>query len=700
MRIERITLSNYGGFQGKHTFQLADRGLCLVLGDNQDEPRMNSNGAGKSTIFDALDWCLFGKVPRDDHADSIINEVVGKDCEVDVELIDDDGKHVMVRRYRNIGGHNGCMLVVDAKELTSLDVKETQKDIERILGLDRDVFHAAVLFGQTDLMRFADAKDSERMEVLTKILQLEEVDEWLVRAKERRKEASGRQEEIEGAVQERRGQIAMAKSQEPSLRAQMKNIKDERTNTLRETMVALTRHLENVPKYEKNVALESHIRATALAAQVSLQEVEMACAPLAVVVEPPPFDPTPFQGPIDKARELETQWFSKREQIAADGKRIGDLLQKMESTQEGECPECWQTVTGDHLMKKVVEKGAERETLRQSWQTVDTEYQKATDARKAEEVQLATGRAQHGNKLQEWQRQKDAHAEAQRILELEIQKARQAVQEAQHEVERVENEKRSLVQTLDYIEELKKKAEDTRTKPNPYEVQLNELEDLVAGVHKQMDEYAKELEVEQETLAYYDFWVEGFGPKGLKSYILDHRLQEMTEAANHWVKILTGGTIWVRFETQTMGRSSKKLSNKMNIRVFRWEPTGAISERNYRSWSGGEKHRVSLGVDFGLSRLIASRSRKKYDLLILDELFRHLDRGGREAVIEMLHNLRQEKSSIFVVDHSDDIQGAFENVVTVRKKNCSSTIHVSSGIPGLPSYELRQDMVIEGKLSS
>ena len=639
------------------------------------------HNSGKSTIFDALDWCLFGKVPRDDHVDSIVNEVVGSDCEVDVELLDDDGKHILVRRYRNVGGNNGCMLIVDGKELTSLDVKETQKDIERLLGLDRDVFHAAVLFGQTDLMRFADSKDSERMEVLTKILQLDEIDQWLEATKRARQEASFRHEQLERDINDRRSQIAMAESQLPNLRVQMKHLKDERANVLRETTVALTRHMENVPKYEKNVALEPRIRAALGAAEVNLQDVKMTCVPVVVAGEPPPFDDAPFSLAFEAASALETQWFAKREQIGADGKRVGDLLKKMNDTQEGECPECWQQITADHLMKKVVEKGAERETLRQSWQTVDREYQTAVIARKAAAVATATARAQHGNKLQVWQAQKDAHMEAQRVLELEVQKAQHTLTKAQGEVERIENEKRSLTQTLDYIAELKQKAEETRTKPNPYEVQLDDLEALVAGVREQLDNYVDELAVEKETLSYYDFWVEGFGPKGLKSYILDHRLQEMTEAANHWVKILTGGTIWVRFETQTMGRSTKKLSNKINVRVFRYNPDGSVSERNYRSWSGGEKQRVSLGVDFGLSRLIANRSRKRYDLLILDELFRHLDQGGREAVIEMLHHLRREKSSVIVVDHDSEFQGAFENRVIVRKHNQCSVIEEIDDAP-------------------
>src|SRR5678815_1215025 len=38
-----------------------DPGLTFVRGRNKLEPLLGANGAGKSTIFDALSWCLYGR---------------------------------------------------------------------------------------------------------------------------------------------------------------------------------------------------------------------------------------------------------------------------------------------------------------------------------------------------------------------------------------------------------------------------------------------------------------------------------------------------------------------------------------------------------------------------------------------------------------------------------------------------------------
>ena len=58
--------------------------------------------------------------------------------------------------------------------------------------------------------------------------------------------------------------------------------------------------------------------------------------------------------------------------------------------------------------------------------------------------------------------------------------------------------------------------------------------------------------------------------------------------------------------------------------------------------------------------------------MVFDELFKHLDQAGREAVMEMLKELCREKSSVLVVDHSEQFVDAFENRVVIRKKDGQS----------------------------
>ena len=47
---------------------------------------VGTNGAGKSTILDAISFALFGKPHRNVKRGGLVNSVNGKNCEVDIEF--------------------------------------------------------------------------------------------------------------------------------------------------------------------------------------------------------------------------------------------------------------------------------------------------------------------------------------------------------------------------------------------------------------------------------------------------------------------------------------------------------------------------------------------------------------------------------------------------------------------------------------
>lgn len=647
MKLQSLIVQNYGAFFGSHTFQLSDKGLCLVLGDNQDEPKMDSNGSGKSTIFDALDWCLFGVVPRGDHVDSIVNELAGRDCHVQVGLTDEAGVPIEVSRWRrmktgvaqspSVREANGVSLRVGGRDRTALDANETQKLIEQELGLDRDTFHASVLFGQLDLLRFADCTDAERMEALTRILQLGEVDEWLERAK-LKAQAQRLQAADAGRIYEKANGILIG-LQGTSYDVQIQQWEDAKVTRSQ----VLHRQLSDAEGRVGTLMLESK----------DVGAIQKALADHNLL--------RPVATEAMKSMEVEFQNFVRAEateranmgSLARQAQALGNQILQLRSKANGTCSACGQVITGPHIENEVGRLQVQQSEL-------------------AQQVTDAGARAQ-------------AAAEGRARLEQEVARAAQALQVAQQEhqqrygqlqgelatAQRIVNE---LVLARGAVDRVRNEFQQLSTEQNPWFAKKQEQQRAIQQAQATVAEADAKRRAADEAVTYYDFWVEAFGPRGLKNYVLDTKLQAITDAANRWVHLLTGGTIWVRIETQTLGRSTGTLRNKLNIRVFRHMPDGKILERNYRSWSGGEKQRVSLGIDLGLSSLIAARSRKRYDLLILDELFKHLDPAGEEAVMELLHHLKREKSSVFVVSHSPDFQAQFERRITIQKVSGKSRI--------------------------
>lgn len=637
MRFLGISLNNYGSYFGHHELPLTDLGLVLVLGKNLDEPRMNSNGAGKSTPWEALDWCLWGVVPRGDHVDSVINEEAGKNCMVGTRFEDDLGRLVQVERFRKWkdgvdGKESGLRLVVNGENLSCLDISETQKKLEVILGLDREIFHAAILFSQTDNWRFADGTDAERIDILTRVLQLGEIDEWLDNAKGTYGLAHVELTNYQQELLQRQAEIA-------SLQALdfQKQIDDWEAGR-KAHLAGLDGRIVEV----QGQARDLRARAGDDALLQQRWRVLEASAPV-------------MPGALDDRAvvEAETQ---VRARIVADERRVDELSKRILTIRAhwvGTCPECGQIVSKEHVEREVFRLTQEVTATENRIIRAKAEYQQAVEKhnilRKEFDAQMVAYR-------QAVEKQAGEKGVVQKLM-WEFQQFQRQAAEADALIEKFRQDKQAAEMQM-----------------NPFITKKLEVQKSIEGIRAKTIELEGRINGVNDRVKALEFWVDAFGPKGLKSYILDTRLGEMTEAVNTWVRLLTGGTFWVRFETQTMGRSTGKLSNKLNIRVFQYGKDGRIVERNYKSWSGGQKARVSMGIDFGLARLLAARARQRYDLLILDEVFKHLDRAGREAVVELLQTLQTEKSSLVVIDHDAEFGAVFENIINVEYKDRRSTI--------------------------
>ena len=71
-------------------------GVTLITGDNLDDN--TSEGAGKSSIANALCWAIYGQLQKDTNIDDVIT-TGQKSCIVEVELT--DGTHIVRSRKPN-----------------------------------------------------------------------------------------------------------------------------------------------------------------------------------------------------------------------------------------------------------------------------------------------------------------------------------------------------------------------------------------------------------------------------------------------------------------------------------------------------------------------------------------------------------------------------------------------------------------------
>jgi exonuclease SbcC len=88
--------------------------------------------------------------------------------------------------------------------------------------------------------------------------------------------------------------------------------------------------------------------------------------------------------------------------------------------------------------------------------------------------------------------------------------------------------------------------------------------------------------------------------------------------------------------------------------------------RDYATLSGGERSRVNVALRIALARLLASRRGAGSELLVLDEP-ESLDEEGQARLAEVLRGLEGEFAKVILVSHVPGLRDVFESVIEVEK---------------------------------
>ena len=147
IKIKDLTVKNFMSV-GNQT-QAVDFGkqqMTLVLGENLDQggdDNGSRNGTGKTTIVNALSYALYGVALTNIKKDNLINKINGKGMLVTLSF-DKDGVSYRIERGRrpNLLKFYINDVEQDTEESDDAqgDMRETQKDVDELLGMSHDMF--------------------------------------------------------------------------------------------------------------------------------------------------------------------------------------------------------------------------------------------------------------------------------------------------------------------------------------------------------------------------------------------------------------------------------------------------------------------------------------------------------------------------------------------------------------------------------
>ncbi len=179
-----------------------------------------ANGAGKSSLLDAITWALFGNARARGNDDEALIHTAADRAQVELEFEYENALY-KVTRSRARGKNTLLEFLIqtpssDWKVLTQPGVRATEEFIRKTLRLDYDTFINASFFLQGKADQFAIQPPGKRKELLSSILGLEIWEDYRKEAARRVKQAELAREAARAAL----GEVENELASEPALKSQ------------------------------------------------------------------------------------------------------------------------------------------------------------------------------------------------------------------------------------------------------------------------------------------------------------------------------------------------------------------------------------------------------------------------------------------------------------------------------------------------
>lgn len=212
----RLELSNFLSYRETATLDFHGLHLACIAG---------SNGAGKSSILDAITWALFGN-SRTKSDDDVVNRQAYRAneaalVEFSFELEGNIYKAIRSKRAGRPVTLEFQMAAPDGgwKSLSETGVRRTQAAIEALLKMNYDIFINASFLLQGKADEFTTKTANKRKEILADLLGVSEWDRYKEAAAERRKDIQNRLVLLDARLQEIDEELAERPAREAALAA-------------------------------------------------------------------------------------------------------------------------------------------------------------------------------------------------------------------------------------------------------------------------------------------------------------------------------------------------------------------------------------------------------------------------------------------------------------------------------------------------
>lgn len=351
-KIKSVSIKNFqsvGNVPQTALFNSND--LILVLGENLDlggDSSGSRNGCGKTALSNAISFGLYGAAIANVKKENLVNKTNGKNMVVTIDFSVDKDEYRIVRGRRpnilKFYKNNVDQTKEEKDDSAQGDSRETQDEINRILGLSHDMFTHIVGLN-TYTIPFLSLRVHEQREIIEQLLGITLLSE--------------KAELLKAEVKKTKEKLAVEEIRVKSIQQANERIQEQINATIRRQKIWLKKKDEDLQEFSSSIE------------KLQLVDIEQELHNHSLLAE--------YEEWNRSQQALKLQIKSLEKTIAKDQKGLKDIESDVQTLQEQKCPACEQKLNSSKLESIMNEKQGQLDDLKSAIGNLDLELEDLTN---------------------------------------------------------------------------------------------------------------------------------------------------------------------------------------------------------------------------------------------------------------------------------------------------------------------------------
>jgi DNA repair exonuclease SbcCD ATPase subunit len=596
-------------------------GYTLISGVNNNSiDNADSNGSGKSAIWEALSWCLTGETIRG--CKSVANEFTDDGCFVKIEFIMDNNIYEIIRSKDSKEYKTNLLLFVNGQNKSGKGIRDTSKILsEYIPDLTSSLIGSVIILGQGLPLRFTGNTPSGRKEVLEKLIKS---DFMIADLKNR---ITSRKSVLDKQLRTSQDNLLVKSTQLNTLQEQKDNYESQLASL---SQIDVDRELLDmtlllINKKENEYAVEAGL----------LHDVEKESEEASTQYNQLSDE---YNHALATLKDKYNSRLRDYEVTRASIKNKIDMFQKevirLQSIKDI-CPTCGQKIPGV-VKPNTIEQEQQINDLNTELTLINNNISDLNSSTNTDVDNLNNTYVSKLNVLYETMK---SCSEKCKCIESEL---KQLDNDIHQHKEEANNYRAKIDSYTNHKQEIESQLRNTVARVNKIQDEILYINDEISNINQHIQVISR-----FNSIVTRDF----------RGILLQNVITCIDAHVKEYSKYLFNDSL-IEFTLD---------GNNISI---------TLNGKEYESLSGGERQKVDIIIQFSIRDMLCEYMNFSSNILVLDEITDNLDKLGCQNVLQLINNELKDVESIYIISHRKDLDIPFDRKLIVEKNDKGfSVIH-------------------------